>query len=309
MLKKKILTYLFIITILSPNNSFSEIKEKILVNVDNEIITSYDLKNQIKTIIILSNKEINQNNIDKTKKVALNNLVNLMIKKIEVNKFDIQIKDNSVSNYLNTVSNGDIDNLKKIFLINNFNFESYRNNIEIELRWQKLIVSKFRNKIIIDDQEIQNLINQASNEKKSLNEYKLSKIEIIFNDKNDLKYEIENIKNEINKYGFEDTALRLKVSNSQINKGEIDWINEKALSKTILDAIKNLEKNEISKPIIISNSVLFLKVKDIKKSNLDKLNLKELKKNIVDQKTNELLSSYSKSHLSKLRNVSLINYR
>lgn len=309
MLKKKILTYLFIITILSPNNSFSEIKEKILVNVDNEIITSYDLKNQIKTIIILSNKEINQNNIDKTKKVALNNLVNLMIKKIEVNKFDIQIKDNSVSNYLNTVSNGDIDNLKKIFLINNLNFESYRNNIEIELRWQKLIVSKFRNKIIIDDQEIQNLINQASNEKKSLNEYKLSKIEIIFNDKNDLKYEIANIKNEINKYGFEDTALRLKVSNSQINKGEIDWINEKALSKTILDAIKNLEKNEISKPIIISNSVLFLKVKDIKKSNLDKLNLKELKKNIVDQKTNELLSSYSKSHLSKLRNVSLINYR
>ena len=309
MLKKKILTYLFIITILSPNNSFSEIKEKILVNVDNEIITSYDLKNQIKTIIILSNKEINQNNIYKTKKVALNNLVNLMIKKIEVNKFDIQIKDNSVSNYLNTVSNGDIDNLKKIFLINNLNFESYRNNIEIELRWQKLIVSKFRNKIIIDDQEIQNLINQASNEKKSLNEYKLSKIEIIFNDKNDLKYEIENIKNEINKYGFEDTALRLKVSNSQINKGEIDWINEKALSKTILDAIKNLEKNEISKPIIISNSVLFLKVKDIKKSNLGKLNLKELKKNIVDQKTNELLSSYSKSHLSKLRNVSLINYR
>ena len=157
---------MFIITILSPNNSFSEIKEKILVNVDNEIITSYDLKNQIKTIIILSNKEINQNNIDKTKKVALNNLVNLMIKKIEVNKFDIQIKDNSVSNYLNTVSNGDIDNLKKIFLINNLNFESYRNNIEIELRWQKLIVSKFRNKIIIDDQEIQNLINQASNEKK-----------------------------------------------------------------------------------------------------------------------------------------------
>lgn len=309
MLKKKILTYLFIITILSQNNSFSEIEEKILVNVDNEIITSYDLKNQIKTIIILSNRQINQNNIDKTKKIALNNLVNLMIKKIEVNKFDIQIEDNSVSNYLNTVSNRDIDNLKKIFLTNNLNFESYRNNIEIELRWQKLIVSKFRNKIIIDDQEIQNLINRASNEKRSLNDYKLSKIEITFNDKNDLKNEIETIKNEINEFGFEDTALKLKASNSQINKDEIDWINEKALSGTILDAIKNLKKNEISKPIIISNSVLFLKVKDIKKSNLEKLNLEELKKNIVDQKTNELLSSYSKSHLSKLRNISLINYR
>jgi len=309
MFKKKFLTYLFIITILGQNNSLSEIKEKILVNVDNEIITSYDLKNQIKTILVLSNREINQNNIDKTKKVALNNLVNLMIKKIEVNKFNIQIEDSNVSNYLNTVSNGDVNNLKKIFLINNLNYDNYKNNIEIELRWQKLIVSKFRSKITIDDQEIQNLIDQASNEKRSLNDYKLSKIEIIFNDKNDLKKKIATIKNEINKFGFEDTALKLKVSNSQISKGEIDWINEKALSKTILGAIKNLGKNEISKPIVISNSVLFLKVTDIKKSNLNVLNLEELKKNILDQRTNELLSSYSKSHLSKLRNISLINYR
>lgn len=309
MFKKKFLTYLFIITILGQNNSLSEIKEKILVNVDNEIITSYDLKNQIKTILVLSNREINQNNIDKTKKVALNNLVNLMIKKIEVNKFNIQIEDSNVSNYLNTVSNGDVNNLKKIFLINNLNYDNYKNNIEIELRWQKLIVSKFRSKITIDDQEIQNLIDRASNEKRSLNDYKLSKIEIIFNDKNDLKKKIATIKNEINKFGFEDTALKLKVSNSQISKGEIDWINEKALSKTILGAIKNLGKNEISKPIVISNSVLFLKVTDIKKSNLNVLNLEELKKNILDQRTNELLSSYSKSHLSKLRNISLINYR
>jgi parvulin-like peptidyl-prolyl isomerase len=232
-----------------------------------------------------------------------------MIKKIEVNKFNIQIEDSNVSNYLNTVSNGDVNNLKKIFLINNLNYDNYKNNIEIELRWQKLIVSKFRSKITIDDQEIQNLIDRASNEKRSLNDYKLSKIEIIFNDKNDLKKKIATIKNEINKFGFEDTALKLKVSNSQISKGEIDWINEKALSKTILGAIKNLGKNEISKPIVISNSVLFLKVTDIKKSNLNVLNLEELKKNILDQRTNELLSSYSKSHLSKLRNISLINYR
>ena len=57
--------------------------------------------------------------------------------------------------------------------------------------------------------------------------------------------------------------LRLKVSNSQINKGEIDWINEKALSKTILDAIKNLEKMKYLNNYNFK-FCLFLKVKILK---------------------------------------------
>ena len=43
------------------------IENKIIAKVNNEIITSYDLKNKIKTTLILSNEIINQDNIDEQK--------------------------------------------------------------------------------------------------------------------------------------------------------------------------------------------------------------------------------------------------
>lgn len=301
--------YLFIIFFLKPDYLFSSIKENILISVDNKIITSYDLKNQIKTIIILSNKEINNNNITKTKNAAISNLINLTIKELEVEKFNIQINDDNIQNYLNKVSNGNINNFKNIFLKNDINFERYLENVETELKWQKLVVSKFKNKIKINEKEIENLLSQSIAREKSLNDYNLSKIEIIFKTENDLINEIEGIKKQINNFGFEQTALNLKISNSQVENLDIGWINEKALSKKIYEAIKNLKKGEISKPVIIANSVLFLKVKDFKKSNLENLNFDELKKNVINQKTNQLLNAYSKNHLSKLKNNALINYK
>ena len=47
------------------------IKNKIIVKIDNNIITDYELKNKLKTSLILSNQEINQINIDKNKRRAL----------------------------------------------------------------------------------------------------------------------------------------------------------------------------------------------------------------------------------------------
>ena len=45
-------------------NSNALIKNKVIAKIDNEIISAYELKNKIKTILILSNQEINQQNIE-----------------------------------------------------------------------------------------------------------------------------------------------------------------------------------------------------------------------------------------------------
>ena len=51
-----------------PINVLASIESKIIVTVGENIITSYDLKNKILSSLILSNKEINQKNIDEIKK-------------------------------------------------------------------------------------------------------------------------------------------------------------------------------------------------------------------------------------------------
>ena len=68
-------------------------------------------------------------------------------------------------------------------------------------------------------------------------------------------------------------------------------------------------KVEISKPIFKTNSALFLKLINKKTYKSNNTNLDELKKNLINQRKNELFNLYSKSHLSKLRNTSLIEYK
>ena len=61
---------------LKENISFASIQNKILVNIGSQIITSYELKNRVKTILVLNNKELNQENINNVKSEALNFLIN-----------------------------------------------------------------------------------------------------------------------------------------------------------------------------------------------------------------------------------------
>ena len=70
-----------------------------------------------------------------------------------------------------------------------------------------------------------------------------------------------------------------------------------------------MEIGRISRPIIKKNNILFLKINKIRTKKLDKENIIELKKNIVNRKKNELLNLFSKSHISKLKNNSFIEYK
>jgi len=69
-----------------------------------------------------------------------------------------------------------------------------------------------------------------------------------------------------------------------------------------------MQINEVSKPIKSSQSVLFLKLNEKKISKSNTINSVELKKNLINRKKNDMFDLYSKSHLSKLRNTSLIEY-
>ena len=70
-----------------------------------------------------------------------------------------------------------------------------------------------------------------------------------------------------------------------------------------------MQKGEISEPIMRQNSILFLKINETRIEKLDKKSISNLQKKIINQKKNELFNLYSMSHLSKLKNNSLIEYK
>ena len=87
---KKIIIFVNFFLIIFSINLFANIKNNIVLKVENEIVTNYEIKNKIISTLVLSNQEINQKNIDSLKKQALEFLIQNKLKKIELSKTNIE---------------------------------------------------------------------------------------------------------------------------------------------------------------------------------------------------------------------------
>ena len=111
---KRIINIVFVLSIFFNSQvSTSSIDNQIIVIVENKIISSYELKNKIKTVLFLNGQDLNQQNIDNTKTFAINSLINNKLKELELLKFKIEIDERNLENKLNQISSNDIANLKK----------------------------------------------------------------------------------------------------------------------------------------------------------------------------------------------------
>ena len=86
-MKIKFITTSFILIFLFFNNSANaKFQNNIVVKIENEIITNFEIKNKILSTLVLSNQEINQKNINNIKSKSLDSLTQLTLKKIELSK-------------------------------------------------------------------------------------------------------------------------------------------------------------------------------------------------------------------------------
>lgn len=304
---KLALNLIFILITFNFSTLFA-IENRIIVKVNNEIITSYELKQTILTTLVLANQQVDQQIVDQSKSAALKALINSVLKKKEVDKYNISISEKEISNQLITISDGDIAKLKNKFKTNNLDFSLYEDKLKTELMWRKLIFNIYQEKVKIDEKDIQNELSKVKNNKK-IEEYRISEISVSFDKENEKINIINKINDQIAKFGFEETALKFSESTSAIDKGDLGWVNINGLTEKISKIILKMKVNEVSKPILIANSILFLKLSDKKISSISESESDKVKNQIINSKKNELYNLYSTSHLSKIRNNSIIQYQ
>ncbi len=262
----KIFFITLIILFINTHKTLS-IESKIVLKIDNNIITSTDIENEANYLQAL-NPNLKNLDIDKIFQIAKNSLVREQIKKIEISK----LKNKNVEKkYLDSVIksiylNIGIEN-KNEFLIYIKNFNIDINDIERKLiqeaLWNKIIFKKFFSKVKIDKNNIRK---EIVLNKQTSNSYLLSEILINVDNKNKIDELLEEIKTSINSNGFENTALIYSISDSSRSGGKLGWINEASMSKKILNQITSLKVGELTKPILIPGGFLILKIDDKKKN-------------------------------------------
>ncbi|WP_415314031.1 peptidylprolyl isomerase [Candidatus Pelagibacter sp. Uisw_106] len=298
-MKKKILIFLLILISVKAQS----IETKIIYNIQNEIITNIDIKNEFKYLVALNNS---LKELDKKKILNISNesIIREKIKKIEISKNFKKIELNEdysellIKNIYTRLNLKSINEFKIYLKEYDLEIEDIKKKITIDALWNELIIAKYKSKINIDEVKIKKEI--IKNSKVQSKEYQLS--EIIFEVKN--KEEIEKKYNEvvksINEIGFENSAATHSFSESAKIGGDIGWINENSLNQNIMKNVSSLKVGGITKPIILSNGILVLKLIDIKNSETTKDIENELKK-AINYERNRQFNQYSKIYYNKIK--------
>ena len=263
---------------------FADKKTEIVVRVENELITNYDIKSKIISLLILSNKEMNQENINGLKRISLENLIQSRLKKVELKNFNFKTNAEQLNSYLMSISANDIDKLKKRLIGNGVDYDAFINEIDVELKWRNFIYQKYSNKIQINLDEVDKEFKEIINKQSALTQFSLSEIEILSTENASDNEKISQVKNEINNSGFENAVIKFSISPTATSNGEMGWINSSSLSKEVLKILSSMKVGEVSKPIMKQNKIIFLKLNDKKNLSFTEENMRQLKKNILNKK-------------------------
>lgn len=289
-------------------NSYSySIENKILLKINNKIITSFDLYNEIKILKLLNNN-ISDLSEDKIIKIASKSLTKQAIKELELSKYSQNLElpkeylNSYLLNYAKKLNFNTKEEFLKYFEKNMIDTDALKKKITIDLLWNQFVYARFLKNVKIDE----NKIREEISKKKFINEYLLS--EIVFNveSKNDIKIIFDSIKESIKKDGFNKTALTYSTSSTSQNGGNLGWIKETSLSETVRKILKDINIDQFTKPIQIPGGFLILYVQNIKKikSNLD---INKETENIVKLKTNKQLDQFSNIYFNKIKKNFIIN--
>ena len=301
MFKKKFFLFLGVIFFIFNTNS-SSLENKILVKIENQIITSLDIINEYKYLVAL-NPSLKNSKKDDVFKLSKKSILQEKIKKIEIekrfNKPKIPQKylEQMLQNVYSKIGITNLNEFKKYLIFNDVDFENVKNKLEIEALWNELILIKFSSKIKINQKKLREKI---KDDNKFLRSYLLSEISFEVSNIKELDNKYKEISKVINNRGFDFAALKYSISPTANFGGKLDWINETSLNKIIISAIKNLKINDITKPINVPGGFLILQINDIKNYKIEIDAEKEFKK-LENYEKNTQLNQYSKIYYNKVK--------
>jgi hypothetical protein len=205
MFKRKtllIVLFAFAVLFFQKTNS-KEIKNNIIVSVNNLIITELDLTKEINFIKFI-NKYNNSTGpeIATLRREGINNLINKKIKDMETDFFKIFISEKEIENNLyNQLSNLKInkEDLDKFYEKNEIEKNYLKDSVRIDLKWSELINQLYQNRLNINLTEINTEIENIETVEKIEENKDILKEKVILNEKNKLlnkfsEFHLEKIK-------------------------------------------------------------------------------------------------------------------
>lgn len=281
---------------------------KIKYKIQNEVITNFDIIKESRYLVALNNQLTNLNE-KKLIDLAEKSIIKEKIKKITLQGiYILDQKDPYLDEVIkNIYLRMDIGSLKKFnerLSDLGLDYQFVKKKIEIEVRWNDLIYSRYNDKVKIKRENLVKKINKLKDTE--IKEYFISEILFEKNSENTVDQIFKKITESIKEIGFSNTANLYSIADSSKTGGKVGWIKENNLSKLLLEKLEKINKGEFTEPTQVGNNFLILKIDDIK---IDKILIDEEKelKNMIEFERNKQLSQFSQIFYNKVKSNIIID--
>ena len=291
---------LFSIFSLTTRSSYSVIIEEIVVVVNDQIITRYDVREKFKLFIFTSGIQPTEKMIREVESQILRNLIVEKLKSQAIDNYKITVANEIVDDYIKYLAmqdNVSVQDVKNKFSENNISFEIFRENIANEIGWKSLIENKFSAIATVTDYEIDLYIEMIKKNPESkefltneifipFDEYSKGKIEQIISMINQINQNYQ--ENKISM--FRSFAKKFSTSKNASRGGDLGWISMNSMKEEIKNEISGLSLGEISRPILSSKGIYFYLISEtrMKNTNVDEKNRISIKERILTHKLDQL---------------------
>ncbi len=278
----------------------------IVVKVDNEIITNVDIVEEAKYLTALNNnlKKINKNSLIK---IARDSLIREKIKKNELKKYfpSLSIKNDALKkiylkNFYQKLNLNSLDEFRVYLNNQNINISTVEEKIKTEILWNQFIYNTYGNLLNINVEELKKKVDDNKYNNNKNTKYLLSEIVFSLNNKKEFEKKNREIREKIKTNGFKTAANIYSISDTGKFGGRIGLIDEKQLSKKIIEKIKLTNIGETTETINIANGYLILKLEDIIIEEFNK-DLKNELDNLIRFETDRQLNQFSIIHYNKIK--------
>ena len=301
--------FIFFFILISLPTKILTLENKILFKINNNIITTVDVLNEIQYLKLLNEnfKNLEQDKIyeiaknSTTRDIIKEDYLKKIFKKIELDEIFV---DKFILDYFSKYNFNSIEDLENFLIENNLKLAFMKKKITLQLMWNELILKKFSQNIKIDKNKIEKQIS----EKKLQQEFLISEIVFNIKSKDELQNKFNEIREEIKNNSFSNAALIHSISDTSINGGKLGWIKESSLSSEIKNVIKKTKIGEVTIPISIPGAFIIL-YKEDKRETLVELDIKKEIDKIVKRRTNEQLNQFSNIYYNKIKkNVNIYEF-
>ncbi len=246
-----------ILILLIPFSALCESEFRVIYQVDDQIISNYDIDQNRKLRNLLSNSNLSRSEVEQ---IAVNEKIKeIYADRLKIVASDVELKV-QLDNFLK-INKMNLSEFKSLLSSKRIAIETFYNYVKMNIRWQKVLDSRFG--YTINNLSIQDSIPLIPTPERIEKEYEFS--EIFISSKQWGRQNANLLANRLEielKAGadFDKAVEKFSSAESKLNKGKVGPIKKSRLPKQFRDILDGLKKNEVSKPYEINGGLILLKL-------------------------------------------------